>query len=100
VDSHIGDLIELPGKLVKPRLPTTPRRDLMAYYYDCEKGYTCGLGAAEGKNEVSVTIGYELDEANDTESFSFEFKDGALTVKCSKELAAEIASAFAAVAEA
>lgn len=71
----------------------------MAFYYDCEKGYTCGFGATED-NEVSVTIGYELDEENGTESFSFEFKDGALTVRCSKELAAEIASAFASVAEA
>jgi hypothetical protein len=70
----------------------------MAFYYDSDKGYTCGLGPDEEGN-VSVTIGYELDEVNDKESFSFEFKDGALTVKCSKELAADIASAFAAVAE-
>ena len=71
----------------------------MAFYYDSDKGYTCGLGA-DADGNVSVTIGYELDEEKDTESFSFEFKDGALTVRCSKELAADIASAFAAVAEA
>ena len=71
----------------------------MAYFYDKEIAYTCGLGPTEN-GTVEVTIGYELDKEGDNESFSFEFKDSALTIKCTKELAAEIASAFASVAEA
>ena len=71
----------------------------MAFYYDCDMGYTCGMASEDGK-DVSVTIGYELNEETGTESFAFEFVDGGLTVRCSKELAAEIASAFASVAEA
>ena len=72
----------------------------MAFYYDSEVAYTCGLGAAAGDDSVSVTIGYELDKETGNSTFAFEFVDGALTVRCSKALAAEIASAFASVAEA
>ena len=71
----------------------------MAYAYDKDVAYTCGLGP-DADGTVEVTIGYELDKEKDTENFSFVFGDSGLTVKCSKELAAEIASAFAAVAEA
>lgn len=70
----------------------------MAFIYDKDKAYACGLGGNED-GSVSVTIGYECDVIADVETFSFEFKDSSLTVRCSKELAAEIASAFAAVAE-
>ena len=72
----------------------------MAYCYDKNNlAYTCGMGPDE-KGVVSVSIGYELDTEIDAESLSFSFTDSCLTIKCTKELAAEIASAFAAVAEA
>lgn len=84
----------------------------MAFYtYDKDKAYTCGDIDIDGS--ARVTIGYEMGkscvkrdviaEENEDDvygTFSFVFKDGALTIGCSKELAAEIASAFAAVAEA
>ena len=71
----------------------------MAFIYDSDVAYTCGLGAADGEDAVSVSIGYELDQETGDASFAFEFVDGALTVRCSRALAAEIASAFASVAE-
>jgi hypothetical protein len=84
----------------------------MAYYtYNKDKAYTCGGFDPDGG--VTVTIGYEMGEAcsevdcitreeedNCYGTFVFAFRDGALTIGCSKELASEIASAFAAVAEA
>lgn len=70
----------------------------MSYNFTDYIAYTCGTGPDDA-GDVSVTIGYEIDKEGEAENFSFEFKDSALTVRCSKELAAEIASAFAAVAE-
>ena len=77
----------------------------MSYYWDNSKAWTCGMGPDEN-GTVSVTIGHEYDfeameESGDySETFSFAFVDGALTIKCHAAMAKEIASAFAAVAEA
>jgi hypothetical protein len=70
----------------------------MAFIYDPDVAYTCGFGATDD-DSVSVSIGYELDAETGDASFAFEFVDGALTVRCSRALAVEIASAFASVAE-
>lgn len=71
----------------------------MSFLYDPDVAYTCGMGAGPD-GAVSVTIGHELDVDTDRETFAFAFESGGLTITCSRELAAEIASAFAAVAEA
>lgn len=69
----------------------------MAFIYDPDVAYTCGFGSSDS-DDVSVCIGHEVTEEGET--FSFEFVDGALSIRCSRALAAEIASAFASVAEA
>jgi hypothetical protein len=67
----------------------------MPYVYDDNIAYTCGDQPDDGV--VSVTIGYESD--GEDQNFSFTYDHRALTITCSKAMAAEIASTFSLMAE-